>query len=340
MVAGRCAFDRKRYSNDACGVLADDDQEQRPAHAGKQHDRDRAGAAEDEHPALDARILFKAECLQRTGSFKFRGAVAAVSALPEGARGVLAWSSGNHAQGVAAAARLRGLPCVIVMPADAPAVKRATTRALGAEVVLHDRAGEDREAIGLRLAAARGLHVIRPFDDAQVIAGQGTVALELLEELPNLAAVVVPVSGGGLAAGVALALRAAGSPARVLGVSQVRGAAMHASLRAGHPVDVEEVETLADSLRGGIGLENRYTFAALRAHLAGPTLVDEPEIRAAMRWAYRRLGLRLEGAAAVGLAYMRGLPAGLPRGPIAVLLTGRNVDEAAWRQVLETGPAA
>src|SRR5690606_33674964 len=170
-------------------------------------------------PQLDAllgcRLLVKAECLQRTGSFKFRGAYNAISRLDAAARerGVVAFSSGNHAQGVAAAAQLLGVPATIVMPADAPAIKVANTRFYGAEVVLYDRTTEDREAIAARLAEERGLATVRPFDDPHVIAGQGTAGLELMEQAAEAGAqpdaVIAPASGGGLIAGIGLAARAA-----------------------------------------------------------------------------------------------------------------------------------
>jgi threonine dehydratase len=169
-------------------------------------------------PLLDRiagrRVLVKAECLQLTGSFKARGAWAAVSALPEDARrrGVIAFSSGNHAQGVALAAARHGAPCVVLMPSDAPEVKIANTRAYGAEVVLYDRGGEDRDVIGAALASDRGLTLIRPYDDPEVIAGQGTTGLEIAAQATqagvNMAEVLVCCGGGGLASGIALALEA------------------------------------------------------------------------------------------------------------------------------------
>jgi threonine dehydratase len=292
-------------------------------------------------PALDAvagrRVLVKAECLQHTGSFKARGAWAAVSALPPGTAGVLAYSSGNHAQGVAWAATAHGLPSVIVMPADAPAVKAEGTRALGGEVVPYDRRGEDRDAIGRAIAAERGLAVIPPYDHPEVIAGQGTTGLELAAQAREAgmerADVLVCCGGGGLAAGIALALAAEDLSLRV---------------RTCEPQNFDDV---ARSLRGGAREANgqgpasicdailtptpgALTFPILQ-RLAGPGLaVTDDEALEAVRLAFRHLKLVLEPGGAVSLA------AALFRGDevegdaVICVATGGNVDPGLFARTV------
>lgn len=286
------------------------------------------------------RVLVKAECLQHTGSFKFRGAWSAVSALtPEvRARGVLAYSSGNHAQGVAWAAALHGVPAVIVMPADAPAVKIDNTRALGAEVVLYDRARESREAIGAAIAAERGLTLIRPYDEPQVIAGQGTTGLEIAEQAAEQgvtrADVLVCCGGGGLTAGIALALedRAPGLRAR--------------------PAEPAGFDDTARSLAAGRRLRNaatagsicdaivtpepgEITFPILQ-RLAGPGLVvTDDEAIEAMALAFARLRIVLEPGGAVALAAALFRPDQIAGDAVIAVASGGNVDAALFARALE-----
>ena len=198
-------------------------------------------------------FLLKLETTQPIGAFKLRGALNAVAAVPAGAAGVTCCSTGNHGRGVAWAARARGLRAVVCMSALVPQAKVDGIRALGAEVRIVGRSQDDALAESRRLAREEGLVEIPPFDDPLVIAGQGTIGLELLEDRPDLAAILVPLSGGGLAAGVALAAKAIRPSIRVVGITMDRGAAMFESVRAGRPVEVEEVASLADSLGGGIG---------------------------------------------------------------------------------------
>jgi len=288
-------------------------------------------------PALDAlagrQVWLKAECLQHTGSFKARGGWSALSALsPEiRARGVIAYSSGNHAQGVARAAAAYGVPAVIVMPSDAPGVKIANTRALGAEVVLYDRATEDRDAIGAAMAAARGLTLVKPFDDVQVIAGQGTIGLELLEDLPDgwQGEVLVPCGGGGMTAGVALALEGSGA--------QVR------------PVEPEGFDDTARSLVSGRIERNVRTSGSVCDAIVTPSpgamtfpimqrlcgfglAVSDDQALQAMVLAFRHLRVVLEPGGAVALAAALFAP-GL--GPQVVAIgSGGNVDEAIFAAAL------
>lgn len=251
------------------------------------------------------RVFLKAECLQRTGSFKFRGGWSAVSALPLGTRGVIAFSSGNHAQGVALAAQLHGLPCVILMPSDAPMIKINHTLAYGAEVITYDRATQDRDAIGAELAAARGLHLIKPFDDPQVIAGQGTIGLEIAVQAAEagigLASVLTCCGGGGMTSGIALALEATAPGLRV------------------RPVEPEDFDDTARSLASGRRERNvrtsgslcdaivtpcpgEITFPILQ-RLCGPGLVvSEEQALRAMALAFTHFRLVLEPGGAVALA--------------------------------------
>lgn len=280
------------------------------------------------------RVLVKAECLQHTGSFKFRGAWNAVAALDP--RGVIAFSSGNHAQGVALAARLRGIPATIVMPSDAPAIKIANTRGLGAEVVLYDRAHEDRDAIGARLAAERGLALIRPFDMAEVIAGQGTAGLEIAEQAAEEgvgeAEVLVPCGGGGLSSGIALALAARAPGLRVRTVEPEGFDDVARSLEAG---EIRENDRLTGSICDAIVTPRpgSLTWPILR-RLCGPGLAvrDEQALRA-MALAHDRLKIVLEPGGAVALAAALFLPG--PGAAVIAVASGGNVDRAVMRRALD-----
>lgn len=287
--------------------------------------------------AVSPELLLKLELAQPIGAFKLRGALNATAHLPPGTRGVTCCSTGNHGRAVAWAARARGLAAVVCMSSLVPAAKLAAIRDLGAEVRIVGRSQDDAAAESARLAREDGLAEIPPFDDRHVIAGQGTIGLELVEDLPSLEAVLVPLSGGGLAAGVALAVKAASPATRVIGVSMDRGAAMHAAFAAGRPVPIEEVPSLADSLGGGLGDPNRLTFALCRALLDDILLVTETEILRAMQAHYRADRLVTEGAAATPLAAVL---AGRfrPRGPTALILTGRNVDMDQFTRVVTGQP--
>lgn len=278
------------------------------------------------------RVLVKPECLQHTGSFKFRGGWSAVSALPEDqrARGVIAYSSGNHAQGVALAARLHGVPAVIIMPADAPRLKIENTRALGAEVVLYDRAGgEDRESIGTALAQERGLTLIKPYDEPQVIAGQGTCGLEIAEQAAkagvDTADVLVCCGGGGLTSGIALALeaRAPGLRARPVEPQDFDDAAR--SLAAGRIVENERRSGgLCDAII--TPAPGELTFPIMQ-RLCGPGLVvTEEEARRAMAAAFTRLKIVVEPGGAVALAAALYHGDRIAGDTVIAVATGGNVD--------------
>lgn len=273
-----------------------------------------------------AEFLLKLELAQPIGAFKLRGAVNAIAQLPPETKGVTCCSTGNHGRGVAYAARARGIPAIVCMSHLAPQAKVAGVRALGAETRIVGQSQDDAQREAERLVDEEGLVEISPFDDPAVIAGQATIALELLEARADLAIILVPLSGGGLAGGVAFAAKTIKPTVQVIGISMDRGAAMHASLQAGRPVEVTEVPSLADSLGGGIGLANRLSFPLCRDYLDDVVLVSEEEIYRALQTVYFEDRIVCEGGSAVGIA---ALQAGkLPRltGPTATIITGRNLD--------------
>jgi threonine dehydratase len=291
----------------------------------------------------EARRFLKAESLQPVGAFKIRGAYNAISTLPrdELTRGVITYSSGNHAQGVARAARLLGIPAVVVMPSDAPAIKRDRVAADGAQIVVVGSASDERQRVAEEIAAQRGLAIIPPYDDDRIIAGQGTVGLELVEDLPDVSAVLVPVGGGGLASGVASAVRALRPAARVIGVEPELAADARDSLASGQIVrwSAELVaRTSADGTRTQ-ALGTR-TFAHLRQHLDSIVTVTEAEIAAAIRLAAERSRLVVEPSGALAIAAMAfhaedsGLDPGA--GPIVAIVSGGNVDPELYREYLES----
>ena len=278
-------------------------------------------------------FLLKLETCQPIGAFKLRGAVNAVMSLPEGVAGVTCCSTGNHGRGVAWAAARRGIRAVICMSELVPKAKVDGIRALGAEVCIIGRSQDDALAESQRLVASEGLVEISPFDDARVIAGQGTIGAEMIEARPDLDMVLVPLSGGGLAAGVAVAVKSVQPQVRVIGVTMDRGAAMHASLAAGHPVEIEEVPSLADSLGGGIGLSNKLSFPLCRDWLDDTILVTEDEIRDAMQVLFFEDRMVAEGASVVGLAAVLSGKV-QPEGPTGTIVTGRNLDMAQFLRIM------
>jgi threonine dehydratase len=285
-----------------------------------------------------ADVLLKLETLQPVGAFKLRGAAYAISRLDQAQRasGVVCASTGNHGRALAYAARQCGIHATVCLSDLVPDVKVNAIEALGAEVRRCGATQEDAEAEVRRLAADGGCVDIPPFDHPDVIAGQGTIGLELLEERADLETIVVPMSGGGLIAGIAMAARALKPSIRVLGVTMDRGAAMAESLRIGRLVDVEELPTLADSLGGGIA-GNRYTFRMCRELVDESILVTEQEIYRAMAALLVDEGVVAEGGAAVGYA---ALLAGkvVPNGPTALVISGRNVDMARLCDIVAGRP--
>ena len=287
-------------------------------------------------------VGLKLEHHQTTGSFKLRGATNAVLSLsPEArARGVVAASTGNHGRALAHAAKAEGAIATICMSRLVPENKVSEIRRLGANVRIIGKSQDEAQVEVDRLVAEDGLVMVPPFDHPAVVAGQGTLGLEIVAAMPDVATVLVPLSGGGLAAGVAAAVKGRLPKTRVIGLTMERGAAMKASLDAGHPVEVEEVESLADSLGGGIGLANEVTFQMCRALLDDVILLSEAEIAAGMRHAYREEREVVEGAGAVGIAALLSGRLGRLDGPVAVILSGRNVDMGQHLRVANGGDAA
>jgi len=295
-------------------------------------------------PAEDG-VLLKAESLQPIGAFKLRGAYVAVASLEPAARerGVITYSSGNHAQGVARAARLFGVPAVIVMPSDAPEVKRARVAADGAEIVIVGTASDERRAVAERIAAERGLEIIPPYDDDRIIAGQGTCGLEIAEAVPDLAAVLVPIGGGGLASGVAVAVKSIHPRARVIGVEPELAADAQESLATGRIVSwpAEKVSrTIADGTRTqSLG---KRTFAHLSALMDAVITVTEAEIAAAVRLAAEESRLVVEPSGALTVAAVRfrrdavrdAVGGDAMPGPIVAVVSGGNVDPADYLRYL------
>lgn len=283
---------------------------------------------------VGAEVWLKCENFQRVGAFKFRGAYNAVSRLaPEQlANGVAAYSSGNHAQAVALAARELGSTAVIVMPEDTPASKLAAVAGYGAEVVTYDRYTEDRVAIGEALAAERGLALIPPYEHPQVIAGQGTAALELIEEVGELGALLVPVGGGGLLAGSATVAKGLWPGTRVIGVEPAAGDDTKRSLEAGHRVEIAVPRTIADGQAASVPGE--LTFSINERLVDEIVLVSDDEIRSAMRFAFDRLKVVVEPSGATGLAAL--LAGRLAQVPprIAVILSGGNVDSRRFASLV------
>ncbi|HSL77020.1 MAG TPA: threonine/serine dehydratase, partial [Candidatus Limnocylindrales bacterium] len=287
------------------------------------------------------RLFVKAENLQSIGAFKLRGAYNAIASLPEDerARGVITYSSGNHAQGVARAARLLGTTAVIVMPDDAPAIKRARVAADGAEIVVVGPASDERQARAEAIAAERGLAIIPPFDDDRIIAGQGTAGLEILDDLPTTGLVLVPVGGGGLASGIATAVKALRTDVRVVGVEPELAADARDSLARGEIVRWEAADvsrTIADGTRTqALG---RRTFAHLAAYLDGIVTVSEAEIAAAVRLAAERARLVVEPSGALAIAaavFCRGELEPPGDADTVAVASGGNVDPDAYRRYLE-----
>ncbi len=293
----------------------------------------------DLNARLGGRIFIKAEPLQRTGSFKFRGAFNRISRIERAAReaGVVAFSSGNHAQGVAAAAAILGLPATIVMPSDAPAIKRRNTEELGAEVVSYDRGSEPREKIAEAIARERGATLVRPYDDPLVIAGQGTVGLEIADQLDALGlrpdALLAPCSGGGLIAGCALAMSERFEGLEVLAVEPSGFDDTGRSLKAGKRVANESGRTsICDALLAPAPGE--ITFALNRRLLAGGLVVDDDMARQAMAYAFERLKLVIEPGGAVALAALLSGLYDCQGKTVAIVASGGNVDPGIFRESL------
>jgi threonine dehydratase len=285
---------------------------------------------------VKASVFFKCENFQRAGAFKFRGAYHALSVLPADrrARGVLAYSSGNHAQAVALAGRLLGVPATIIMPEDAPSVKLAATRGYGAEVILYDREKVTREELGRRVAAERGLPVVPPYDDPAVVAGQGTAALELLDEAGPLDLLLVPCGGGGLLAGSAVAARALSPACRVVGVEPARADDATRSFRTGSLQTVHNPDTIADGARTpSLG---HVTFPLVLHYVDDMVTVSEAAILRAMFFLWERMKLVVEPTGALAAAALLDGAVEASGARIGVVLSGGNVDPGQALRLFES----
>jgi len=278
---------------------------------------------------LGAQFVLKPECLQRAGAFKFRGAFNKIASLPRGTP-VVAYSSGNHAQAVALAASLLGSKATILMPADAPRAKVDATRGYGAEIATYDRYTDDREALGSALAAERGLELVRPYDDSLVMAGQGTAALELIEDAGPFDTLVVPVGGGGLISGCATIARALGVR-RVVGVEPEAGDDWRRSLAAGRPVRIDVPRTIADGLQTNV--PGNLTWEVASRLVDEIVTVTDAQIVDAMRFAFERLKLVVEPSGAVGIAaVLEGAVSAAGR--VGVIVSGGNIGADRFAELI------
>jgi threonine dehydratase len=274
------------------------------------------------------KIFLKLECLQVTGSFKIRGATNKILSLrkEEKKRGVIAVSSGNHGRAVAYVARNSGIPAVICVSETVPENKVSAIQDLGAEVLIAGKTYDEATEGALRVQTERGLTMIHPFDDPFVIAGQGTIGLEIIKERPEIDTVIVPLSGGGLLGGIALALKSINPAIQTFGVSMDMGAAMIESLKAGKVVEIVEEPSLADALIGGLGPDNRYTFNIIQKYVDQTVVVTEREIAAGMTFALEKEHLVVEGGGAVGVAALLAGKVHTIGKKVAVVISGSNVN--------------
>jgi threonine dehydratase len=284
--------------------------------------------------ALGAEVFFKCENMQRMGAFKFRGGYNSLAKFtPEQRKaGVVAFSSGNHAQAIALSARLLGVPATIVMPHDAPAAKVAATKGYGAQVVIYDRYKEDREQIGRDLAAKHGLTLIPPYDHPDVIAGQGTAAKELLEEVGPLDFVFAPLGGGGLLAGTALSTRALSPNATIYGVEPEAGNDGQQSFRSGSIVHIETPKTIAD------GAQTQHlgnlTFPIIQRNVDDILTATDEQLRAEMRFFAERMKMVVEPTGCLGLAAARAIKEQLQGKRVGIIISGGNVDIPRYAELL------
>ena len=287
---------------------------------------------------VGAQVFVKCENFQRMGAFKFRGAYNTLASLDaeRQARGVVAFSSGNHAQGVALAAKLLGMPATIVMPVDAPASKIAATRGYGAEVVFYDRATQDRDAIAGEIASRTGAAVVSPFDNEGIIAGAGTAALEFLEEVGELDAILTPVGGGGLLSGTVIAAVSMQPSIAAWGVEPEAGDDFARSLAQGRRVKIAVPKTIADGLQ--TQSPGALTFPIVQKLARGIVTVSDEQLRAAMRFAFERMKIVIEpsGAAPLAAVLFERLPECYVR--IGIIVSGGNVDADRFGQLIDTPP--
>ncbi len=287
--------------------------------------------------AYQASVYLKLEFIQPTKSFKLRGAANKILSLKqeERQRGVATFSTGNHGLAVAYVAGKLGIPAAIFISERVTGVKVNNLRALGANLVIYGDNQDDAEDYCYKKAKEEDWVVVKPFDDPMVIAGQGTIGLEILEQLPDLDTVIVPLSGGGLISGIALALKNNLSHLRVIGVSMKGSPVMYHSLKKGRPVNLEEKSTLADSLLGGIGLDNRYTFSIVKTCVDEVVLVSEEAIAAGMASLFREERMAVEGAAATTVAVLDEHKLIGPDSRVALILSGSNIDALSFIKAID-----
>ncbi len=284
-----------------------------------------------------AEVLLKLESLQNTGAFKVRGAANKILGLSDEdrARGVITFSTGNHGKAVSFVSGQTGVKAVVCLSEHVPAYRVEKIRQLGAEVEVKGHSQDEAEEHYYQLMEARGMVPVVPFDDPAIVAGQGTIALEMLKKRPDLDILLVPLSGGGLLAGIAMAAKSINPDITVVGVSISQSPAMLESIKAGRPVPVEEKDTLADSLLGGIGKENHYTLPLVQKYVDEHVVITEPEIEKAMTYAYLQHSLVVEGASAVGIAALQSGKVNAAGKKVAAVISGSSVDPAQFLQVLQ-----
>jgi threonine dehydratase len=282
-------------------------------------------------------VHMKLECLQNTGAFKVRGAANKILGLSEAQRteGVITFSTGNHGKAVAYVAGRCGIKAVVCLSEHVAPYRVKLIQSLGAEVSVNGRSQDEAEENYRELAARRGLVPVVPFDDPMIIAGQGTIALEILSELPDTDVLLVQLSGGGLMSGMAMAAKSINPGIRIVGLSLERSPAMLRSVQAGAPVAVEEKDSLADSLLGGIGADNRYTLAMVETHVDEHHLLGEEEIADGMFHLFEHHRLVVEGAAALGAAALLHSRIDVTGKNVAVLLSGSSIDSASYARILQ-----
>lgn len=273
-------------------------------------------------------VYLKLENLHEIGAFKVRGAANKILSLSyeEQKRGVTTFSTGNHGLAVAYISQMLGIRAVICISERVPKVKVDAIKRFGAEVLIQGNGQDDAAENCNRLQREEGLTIVKPFDDPHIIAGQGTIGLEILEDLPSVNTAIIPLSGGGLLAGIGLALKSNDSTIQIKGVSMEKAAVMHESLKAGKPVVLQEEDTLADSLLGGIGLTNQYTFQMVQSYMDSNMLVSEEAIAEGMAFMLDKHRMVIEGAAATGIAAVLQRKVSKSDGPIVIVISGSNVD--------------
>ena len=286
-----------------------------------------------------ASVFLKLELMQSTGSFKVRGAANTILSLSDEQKqcGVITFSTGNHGRAVSHVAHQVGVKAVVCLSRRVPAYRVEAIKALGGEPVVHGASQDEAEDHYAELKERMGYFPVVPFDDPRVIAGQGTILLEMLKQRPELDTLLIPLSGGGLLAGMAMTAKTLKPSIRVIGVSIDRSPAMLESLKLGRPADIEEQDTLADSLLGGIGRENHYTMGLVRRYVDEHVVVNEADVAIGMRYIFANHGLVAEGAAAVGVGALLSGKVSVPDSHVGTVLTGRNVAPEVYLSVIQKG---